>query len=338
MRRAPRRLIMRFVVALLLVAVLAGCFEQPVQLVNCKDKSLQSVQLFLAPGPALETVVPPGGSVRFGDFNEAFLSDSAHPFLSAPLEPGLKIEGEVLVELWVRSGGAPAPVVIGGQPQEGYHMFNQFGSDRTLQPSYAVEYADAAPQPDTVYHYLEVFPMPAGGFVVEQGDRVRLLLTSLVTSFGTDRGLEVLVGEDTPSSVRFQARCYPQRNWQQISTDGAEVSLAGNQGLLLGAFPPTEGFNQFTFPFTLNPQTDRLTIELRQGADSNPVKDDMDLELLDAAGNAFYSIGSPHADETGILWRDNLNAFMPPGEYAVRVNSYSGMRYQGTLTVLQEKS
>ena len=54
------------------------------------------------------------------------------------------------------------------------------------------------------------------------------------------------------------------------------------------------------------------------------------------SGRAVWSIGSPYSNETGTLWADNLQAVFPDGTLTVEVDSYSGVDYQGHLTVTAE--
>lgn len=324
-----------FLLLLVVVGAAAGCLRAPERLLSC-DGPAEDVTLFLSP-EGLVAQAPAEGAVPVGDFTQAFLTDDLLPFDSAPLADGALILGDVTLELWVTAQGAPAPLAL-GDPGDGYHLFNQFGSDRALQPAYAVEYAEAAAPPGTVWHYVEPLTMPPGGFVVEGGDAVRVLVTSLATAGPTDRGHHVLVGGDTPSQVRFRATCYAARAWTSVQAESAEVSIPGHQGLLTGAVPPREGFNVQTVWFDLLPLTQRLTVTLRQGDDANPVKDDMDLVLVDADGTPVWNAGSPWADETAVLWEGNLRAAMPPGHYGVRVNSYSGHAYEGSVSIVQERA
>jgi hypothetical protein len=245
--------------------------------------------------------------------------------------------GNVTLDYWVRSTGTPAPIAVGGDPGEGYHFFNQFGSDRTLQPAYAVEYSDAMPQEGTIDHYTEQLALEPGGFVVESGDRIRLLLTDLALDGLSGGGHDVLFGGSHPSFVSFTARCWPELVWMpdEVLLD-QPVSLPANQGLLFGGF--AEGrqqneANQARFDLVVPPGTGRLTIQIRQTSDMNPVKDDVDITLLDRSGAEAWSIGSPYSDESGTLWVDNLEARFPTGEMTIRVDSYSGVAYTGSLLV-----
>src|SRR5688572_13918122 len=108
--------------------------------------------------------VPDAGSLPGNPFSSGFLTNDLQEWLSEPVAGGLLLEGTVTLELWVRSTGSPAPLVVGGDPGEGYHFFNQFGSDRTFQQAYATEYSTVAPTPGTVDHYNETLQMPPGGF------------------------------------------------------------------------------------------------------------------------------------------------------------------------------
>jgi len=164
---------------------------------------------------------------------------------------------------------------------------------------------------------------------------VRLLLTSLVLDDAEGSGHDILFGGETASRITYLARCYPERSWTETGRQESTVDLVGNQGLLTGAVPPTEGVNTKTVPFTLDADTERLTVSIAQEGGTEP-KDDIDLTIVGPDGDA-WSIGSPYADESGTLWKANLDAYLPPGDHAVRVDSYSGKAYSGTLTIVQEE-
>ncbi|MEA3203327.1 MAG: hypothetical protein QOI63_1002, partial [Thermoplasmata archaeon] len=246
---------------------------------------------------------------------------------------GLWLVGNATLSFWASSAGLPAPVVTSGTGQ-GYLFFDQFGSDRSLQPSYATEYGPPYQPAGTVTHYEETLAMPVGGFVVEKGQRVRVLLTDLALEGQDGGGHAILFGGATPSQVRFTARCYPAFAWSGGQVVDQAVLLPGNQGAVTHAAAPKQGVNQARVEVDLPPGTGRLTIHLAQGTDANPGKDDLDLTLLDASGEPLWSIGSPYADESGTLWQDNLAQF--GGHMTVQVDSYSGVAYQGRLTVLAE--
>ena len=217
---------------------------------------------------------------------------------------------------------------------------------RTLQPSYATEYSTVAPLPGTIDHYVEALPMPRGGFVVEAGDRIRVLLTDLALDSPMGSGHEVLFGGDTPSQVRFHAKCFPAVAWptSDLLLDQA-VSLPGNQGLLFAGIPgaagvdtASEDVNVQTFRLSMPLGTQRLTVCLTQTDDATQAKDDIDLVLLEVGGNGTWSIGSPYSDERGTLWFDNLVAVFPHRDLDVRVDSYSGVAYTGRLVVTAERA
>lgn len=305
----------------------------------CRLEEAAAHVLYFGPGHTLLPALPSAGAEPGNAFSSGFLTNDLKEWLSAPVLDGLWLVGNVTLEYWVRSTGTPAPLAIGGDAGEAYHFFNQFGSDRSLQPSYATEYASPAPQAGAVDHYAETLPMPPGGFVVEAGDRVRVLLTDLALDGPDGSGHEILFGGDTPSQVRFTAKCFPTLSWPEsaLLLDTA-VSLPGNQGLLTGQVPPTEGLNLATFNVTVPPGTQRLSVRITQTSDPNPVKDDIDLVLLEDGGARSWGIGSPYSDERGTLWLDNLAAVFPGREVLVRVDSYSGFGYEGRLVVTAERA
>ena len=281
--------------------------------------------------------LPEAGVTPGNGFDEAFLTNELDEWTVEA--PGtFRLVGNVSLEFWARGHAMPAPIVLGGEPGEGYHFFNQFGTSRGFVESYAIEYDPVVDDGETVRHYQETFEMPDGGLLVEAGDTVRLLLTNLVLDEpGGGRGPDILWGGDTPSALTYTAACERTPRWEEVHHGRHSVSVPTNQGLLTGAVPAEEGLNYALVPFTLEPEADRLTITLEQAGGPNPTKDDMDLTIHDAGGETVWSIGSPYTDEVGTRWRANLDASMPPGDYVVRVNSYSGTGYEGTVTVAQHR-
>lgn len=326
--------------AVLVTALLAaGCFGSGLSeeradaaIADCRLAPAVPHTYFFGPSMSLQPAPQPEGYAPGNAFSSAFLTNDLKEWLSQPLAEGLWLVGNVTLEYWVRSAGTPAPIVLGGEPGEGYHFFNQFGSDRSLQPAYAVEYSDVAPAEGTVDHYVETLELPPGGFVVEAGDRLRVLLTDLALDGMDGAGHDVLFGGETPSQVRFTARCWPELDYFEERVVEESLVLPGNQGLLTGAVPAGAA-NQERIEVAIPVGADRVRFDLRQGRDANPVKDDVDLQLLDRAGQPVWSIGSPYSDESGTLWADNLRAVFPDGFVTVQVDSYSGLAYEGTLTV-----
>jgi hypothetical protein len=326
--------------ALLLLLLSAGCLDggpteanAAAALADCRAALPVERTYYFGPALSLQETPAPAGYAPGNSFSSGFLTNDLKEWLSAPVAEGAWIVGNVTLEYWARSTGTPAPLVIGGTPGEGYHFFNQFGSSRTFQPGYAVEYSDVFPAEGTIDHYTEQLEMPTGGFVLEPGDRVRVLLTDLALDGANGGGHDILFGGETPSRVTFSARCWPELVWgpEEVQLDTA-VSLPGNQGLLTGAVPAS-GANQAQFPLTLPPGTSRLTVRLMQTDSQTTPKDDVDIQLLDRSGQAVYSIGSPYTDESGTLWLDNLQAYFPDGSLTVQVDSYSGVAYEGRLLV-----
>lgn len=333
------------ILALVGVLLLAGCLGDSeseaggvAALDDCRFAPAVERLLYFGPGLRLQATLPPGGFEPGNSFSSGFLTNDLKEWLSDPVADGMWMVGNVTLEYWVRSTGSPAPLVIGGEPGTGYHLFNQFGSDRSLQPSYAVEYSDVAPTAGKVDHYTEVLEMPRGGFVVERGDRVRVLLTDLALDDPMGGGgHDVLYGGTTPSSVRFTAKCWKDVRWSTVDSSDHAISLPGNQGLLTGAVPASPA-NQQEVAFTIPDGVERVSIRLVQTGDLSPVKDDVDINLLDTASQPVWSIGSPYSDEAGALWLDNLREYFPGQYFTVQVNSYSGVAYTGTLTVTFESA
>ncbi len=329
---------MRVVVALLIV--LAGCagapVDDPMPEANVEPCQLVDQTWFFGPGHALQPDEPAAGSVFSNGFDEAFLVDEMDEWRSPAWSSSGRIVGNLSLEYWVRNDGTPAPVVIGGQPGEGYHWFNQVGTEGGFVADYGREYASATPMAGSVDHYVEVIAMPPGGLHVERGQSLRVLLTSLVLDDDRGTGQHILIGGDTPSQVRFQVTCMPELDWVELVSKEQRVSIPAHQGLITGQVPPTSGLNVATVPFILQDETQRLTIRLEQTGDPNPLKDDMDLVILDAGGAEVASIGSPYADEVGTFYAANLAELLPPGDYRVQVNSYSGHGYEGVVRILQE--
>lgn len=331
---------LRLLPAVVALALLAGCLgggptaeKAHAAVASCRDAPATEHVLWFGPSLSLQPAPQPNGSAPGNAFSSGFLTNDLKEWLSEPVADGLWIVGNVTLEFWVRSTGTPAPLATNpSSPGKGYHFFDQFGSDRTLQPAFATEYSDVAPAAGKVDHYNETLQMPPGGFVLERGDRVRVILTDLAADGQDGSGHDVLFGGGTPSHVRFLARCWPHLSYTDSRLDEKMVSLPANQGLLTGRVPKGPA-NQYRFDVSVPAGTDRLRIDLRQSTDVNPVKDDIDLNLLDRSGKAVWSIGSPYSDESGTLWADNLAAVFPDGALTVEVDSYSGVAYQGTVTV-----
>ncbi len=335
---------MRAFPTLLAVLLLAGCFgggptaEKATEAIgDCRTQPPVAQTLYFGPAMSLQAELPPAGFAAGNSFSSGFLTNELKEWLSEPQLAGLWLVGNVTLDYWVRSTGTPAPLVIGGDPGQGYHFFNQFGTNRTFQPAYAVEYSDAVPQQGTIDHYTETLALEAGGFIAEPGDRFRVLLTDLAIDGANGGGHDVLFGPEHPSSITFAAKCWPELQWQddELLLDEA-VSLPTNQGLLFGGAAQgrqNSAANQAHFDLVVPPGTGRLTVVLTQTDDLNPAKDDIDITLLDRSGAAAWSIGSPYSDESGTLWLDNLAAKFPSGELTVQIDSYSGVAYSGRLVV-----
>lgn len=307
---------------------------------TCDASTSEPYRFWFAAGRALlQGDIPAAGAVPGNAFSSAFLTNDLDEWLSEPVPADLHILGAVTLEFWARNVGTPAPIIVGGQPGEGYHFFNQFGSNRSLQPGYAVEYAPVAPTPGQVDHYNETIALPEGGFVIERGDRVRVLLTDLALDGLEGAGHDILFGGSTPSSVSFSATCRiaPPRNLELHRSAGS-ITLLGNQGLLTGAIPATEGVNMATRPITVYEETVRITVDLEQTSGPTMPKQDVDVEILDSSNAVVWSVGSPYTNEHGTIYEANIAALFPAGEYKVRVHSYSGTSYAGNLVITTEEA
>ncbi len=336
---------MRILFLVLALAFVSGCLGgskgggEPTADADSCATQLAPVQYYFSAGHSLVNgTVPAKGSEPGNAFSSGFLTNDLKEWLSEPVEVGIYIIGIVTLDYWAESTGSPAPLAIGGSPGEAYHFFNQFGTDRTLQPSYATEYSSVALMPGDIDHYTASLEMPPGGFFVESGDRLRVLLTDLALDGTEGSGHNILYGGETPSSISFEALCIPTVDW--LPGQGGkeqDISIAANQGLLTGAIPAGDN-NRADVGIIVSHATQRMTITLTQTNDRNPVKDDIDIELLDANGTVVWSIGSPYSDEAGTLWGPNLDAIGLRGEATVRVNSYSGFAYTGHVSVVQENA
>lgn len=330
---------MKWAVPLLLMA-LAGCVDgsdpvptdAPPSEESCPWDGEQT--LYLGPNLGLHVEPQSDGRTPGNGFAEAFLTNELDEWTIGPFEHDVRVGGNATLTFWSEGNAMPAPIVIGGAPGEGYHFFNQLGTDRGFIESYAIEYA-AAIGDTSVTQFDEVFQMPAGGLVIEAGDTLRLLLTNLVLDDANGDGPDILWGDAYPSALRLSMSCIEARDWMVTHEEQSPLSIPFHHGLLTGAVPATQDINYQDVAFTLHNTTDRLTIRMEQTSTTNPLKDDMDINVLDATGAQVWSIGSPYSDEVGTLWRENLG-HMPPGAYTVRVNSYSGHAYEGRLTVTQE--
>ena len=173
----------------LLLAAASGCLdsfeadEDALDAVaDCRAGPAHLHVLYFGPELTLSATEPAAGAQPGNAFTSGFATDDLQSWQSAPYGKGLWIIGEVVLEYWARSTGTPAPLTypLGGDaPGDAYRFYNLFGSDRSFQPSSAIEYGEAWTPPGTVTHHEQRLAMPPGGFVVEAGDRVRVLLTDL---------------------------------------------------------------------------------------------------------------------------------------------------------------
>ncbi len=340
----PRRGVVRILPALLIAAAIAssGCLSDDPESLAPVDLAPEcpmvgDVTLYFGPDHSLTPVLPEAGRVSGNGFDEAFLVNAMNEWTSVAVEQNVHIMGNLTLHYWSEGHNMVAPVVIGGAPGEGYHWFNQVGSNRGFVESYAIEYASVIDAPE-VREWTQTYAMPSGGLYLEPGDNLRILLTNLVLNHPTSgAGPDILFGGDTPSSVSFQAHCRPAFTWDEGSPDSYGISIPAHHGLLTGAVPAQDGLNHVDAPFTLAPETARLTISIEEGSAVNPTKNDIDLSVLNPAGEEVWSIGSPYTDEVGTKWPVDLAMDMPPGDYTIRVNSYSGIAYEGTLTIQQDR-
>ncbi|MES2153614.1 MAG: hypothetical protein V4510_00575 [bacterium] len=328
---------------------LAGCAHDapvgptpPPPVVQCGDETPSAHRYYLGPGMGLNETTPSAGAAPGNGFNEAFLTNDLTTWLSQPVVSGLHIEGNVTLDLWVQVDGQVAPP---DQSSKGdaYTFLNQFGSDRAFQSGYAKEAAPAA-MVAGLAHLNETLRMPAGGFIVEKGDRLRLLITSLVMDTPQGKGTHVLYGGATPSRVTFLARCSPPVEWQiqrylrqpvvVPASQGGPAHLGGVDCLSTVTEP--QCINRYDFPFSLENGTQRLRIHLRTASADRVPKSDMDMRLLDTTGKVVYDASTPFANETMVLWADNLAAFAPPGAYVLEADLYGGANYSGLLEVTME--
>ena len=212
--------------------------------------------LWLGPGHALVEALPAAGRVGGDGFAEAFLNNDLAEWTWPGQDVPMRVVGNLTLTFWSEGNAMPAPIIIGGGPGEGYHFFNQFGTDRGFIESYAVEYASALPSQDVV-SYTEVFAMPDGGLMVEPGDRLRLLLTNLVLDDAEGDGPSILFGGDTPSRIEFTQTCAQARTWSVLESASTPLSIPFHHGLLTGAVQPTAGVNHQDVPFTLHAETEQ---------------------------------------------------------------------------------
>jgi hypothetical protein len=329
------------VVWLALTFALAGCISASDDIdpdtTPCATEPVAQTY-WLSQGLALRPSEPTfAGRTDGNGASNAFVADDSDEWRSSAFTEGIRIIGEVKLDLYAESKGAVAPYTHPDDSTQGWQFFTQFGSDRGFAGTYHNVYGDAFSPPGTVTHYEQSFMMPEGGHVVESGDQLRLLLTSLAADSGDGGSHTILWGGETPSRLTFEAVCYLDRSWELLNVESEPIALTGNQGLLTGAVEEREGVNVQNVTFTLLRNTERLTIQLQETNKNDGTKDDMDLVIENASG-PVVGIGSPYADEIGTFWRANLAAFLPPGDYTVSVHSYSGTNYEGTLTITQEHS
>lgn len=333
--------VLPLVVALLLVA-LSGCFgpedssDTPPLLVD--QEATCDVVLYLdgSQGPRLVKDAPAAGSRAGNGFAEAFLTNDMEEWQGSLVEicgtGAWLVEGPIRTILQVESNIAPAPIVLGGEPGEGYHFFNQLGDDSSgFLQGYDVEYAPILSTPGSVATYEFEYPADPGGWWIASGATIRWLLTSLVLD-GPDFGHKILFGGDNPSRLEFTARKVEPAPLLSKLEEQYDVNLEANQGLLTGAIPAQEGLNVQHFPFTIYDATAILQIELFDRS-SSMVKGDADLNIQSLNGEPLWSIGSPYSYEAARVHERTLEEIFPPGNYVLEVTGYSTVNYQGTVVV-----
>jgi len=245
------------------------------------------------------------------------------PWLSPPLPTGLRVLNASL-SIQVEGSGPTVP------PDAPDALYVQVGSDLALASGDAA----VAWTPSTSVAASEgPLGLPKGGFTVEAGHRVQLLVTSLVE--GPSGPAQVRLGN--ASALRLTAVCAPEREFLAARDFKTPVLLPASQGSFTHTVPAEEGLNRQTVAFDLPNGTARLRIYLRQ-AHPPRVKGDVDFTLLDGLGRVVATAGSPSANETLVLWPENLAALAPPGHYTVRVDSYSATNYAGTLDVVFDEA
>jgi hypothetical protein len=329
------------IAACLAIAFLSGCAapsppatssaKPPV--VACDESPATTFTFYPDDAYSLRANGSAAGVVPIHGFQDAFLDDSLPTWVSAPLETGLRVEGNVTVDLFVLDLGTPAPAP-GGPPGSTTHLYVQFGTNATFMPAFASITGPVAPDTGQPHEYNVTLQVPRGGFVAEAGERLRLLVGSLAIDLPTSRGEALLVGAGTPTHVTFAARCFEAQSWFPEQDLKKLVMLPGNEGLFTHLVPAQSGANVADFPFTVINSTARLTIALRSDGAMHPGKDDMDIELLDASGTVVWTAATPFSNETLRMWKPNLDALLPPGSQATtRVHSYSGVNYVGRLEI-----
>jgi len=330
--------------------MLGGCAQPqvspppaPPHELACADLPPASFVYYFGPGMSLNQTRPASaGSVAGNGFRQAFVSNDLATWLSAPVQQGFVIEGNVSLDFWVEVSGPLAPPEQ-SDPSMAYAFLNQFGSDRAFQSGYAKETLPTNSVQGT-FHFNETLTLPAGGFTVEKGGRLRALITSLVADAADGPGTHVLFGGNTPSQIRFTAHCAPSIEWQLKRDLRQPVIILANQGgpthlpgqPCLPALVQEACVNRFDFGFTLENGTQRLRVFLRSPAANSEPKTDADMRLLDGAGKVVYDASTPFVNETMVLWAENLAAFAPPGPYTLRVDLYSGADYSGLLEIAME--
>lgn len=325
---------MKLLAVAALGVLLAGCLvlpddERPDEEVPCAERPHDDRAVYLAADRKLADAPGEVGSEMANQGHEAFTEEEV-PWLSEPLAEGMHVSGPVVVRLTLDVEGQnpfnPDP--------NGAMLLIHFGSDRTYAPWTAGVANGNLVMVGT--HHVAAVPieLPPGGFTFEAGDRVALLVTSLVEG-ATAPGVRIHFGGDSGSGVSFFSSCLDERAWTTLEDRTVGVALPGHQGLFVDAVA-VQGVNRIDVPLELEEDAARLTVELEQESASGP-KDDMDLYLLGDNGIILWRAASSAADERMVLWPENLEP-LPPGPYRVRVESYSGLAYSGVLRIVTEAS
>jgi len=287
----------------------------------CGDEPPHTMALALGPMHLLSNATSAAGTADLNQGHDAYVGD-VQPWLSAPLATGAHVLNASL-SIRVQGMGPLLP------PEATAPLYVQAGSDAALASADAVGQWSTGASDMGWEGYLSILK---GGFDVEAGQRVQLLVTSLIE--GVPDPARVVLGNQ--SVLTLTTVCAPAREFLVAHDLKTPVLLPASQGSFTHTVPPQEGVNRQTVPFDLPNGTSRLRIFLREPHPPK-VKGDVDVTLLDATGKTVAVAGSPAPNETLILGPANLAALAPPGHYQVRVDSYSATNYAGTLDIVLEQ-
>jgi len=317
--------------AVLLVAF-SGCLAESSR--PCDDcvmepPAIESVvrPFYLKPGHVLAEEHPASDApqrVATGDFWVRYETGQPQPtFFSEALNESLVVENAT-VRFWFTTDGV---VPRAGNFAE---WDAWFGTDVSMSAVVAMNGPDVV-QRGQVYELQAEIGLPSGGFVLEPGERFALMLRPVMLQSQANEIYLLVDAEATPSVLELKVRSRPagEATLVPITTTFSGTLPAPAYVEAVSGRPPstlTTGLHPFHVPASAQKVDVVLTGSILLGGK------DLDLVVLDAAGEQVAQSVTPYATEHARAHRENLEgkAF---GTWTARVNNWLGVGATYTLVV-----